>query len=324
MPTEAIDLCIGWGPFPDEPFVHFIRRHCELRRLRSVVCRDDNIQPLIRNVEKGRRRIGLYLDAQADYEDTSDPYSRLGFAAKDGGSFVVNEPEHTKRSVNKAVIHYDLVRADIPVPYTVVVRNWEPGKFALTPQERRKLGRPFIIKPARGYGKQGVARVEGGTLREIARARRFDRGDDFLLQKLIEPTWCGARRAWFRAYVVLGQVILCWWDNVTQHYAGVTSRQFEEYELAPLCRIVLKIARMTHMNFFSSEIAARGTGARRRFTLIDYVNDQCDMTMQSHSHCGLPDDIVQHIAQRFVDAAWRIRKDLDPVEAEHIWFPDKA
>ena len=35
----------------------------------------------------------------------------------------------------------------------------------------------------------GVARVHEGSVSEIAKARSYDRGDDFLLQEMIEPKW---------------------------------------------------------------------------------------------------------------------------------------
>ncbi len=320
MPNHQIDLCIGWGPWPDEPFLEFIARRCSERKVSCVVCKDENVQQVIRASETGRRRILMHLDADADYEDPADPYSRLGYAAKDGGAFVVNEPDRAKLGINKAVIHYHFERAGIPVPYTIVVRNWEPRDFRLTQAERQRLGNPFIVKPARGYGKQGVARVHGGSVKEIARARKFDRGDDFLLQELIEPEWFGHHRGWFRVFFVLGEIILCWWDNLTEHYQPVALDQFHRYELNPLCAIVLKIARITHMNFFTTELAIVGRGARRRTLSIDYVNDPADMTIRSHSHCGVPDEIVAHVAGRLVDCAWRLKKGQRPGDSLNVWF----
>ncbi|MHC4126742.1 MAG: ATP-grasp domain-containing protein [Planctomycetota bacterium] len=323
MPGDVIDLCIGWGPWPGEHFLDFLVRYAAVRSLTCVVCTDTNVHSLIRASESGRRRILVHLDTLAAYEeDASDPYHRLTYAAKDGGALVVNEPDHSKLGANKAVIHYHFERARIPLPRTVVVRNWEPSTFRLTPAERTRLGRPFIAKPARGYGKRGVIRLLEGTAPEIARARRFDRGDDFLLQELVEPEWLGGRRGWFRIYFVLGEVIPCWWDDRTEHFFPVTLDEFHRFALDPLCRIVNRVARLTHMAFFSTEFAVVRRGSRRRFLAIDYVNDPCDMTVQSRSHCGVPDAVVLHIAERLVDAAWRIKKGLSPFKGTNLWFAD--
>lgn len=322
MANEAIDLCVGWGPWPSEPFLQYIKSHASDRGLNFVVCTDDNVRQITRALESGRRPIRLLLDTLAAYEDVTEPYYRFGYAAKDGGALVVNDPDHAKLGVNKAVIHYRFARARIPLPHTVVVRNWEPSDFRLTAAERTRLGRPFIIKPARGYGKRGVSRLYKGTAREIAKARRIDPGDDFLLQELIEPEWLGSRRGWFRVYYVLGQAILCWWDNRTEHYAPVSIEQFERYRLRRLVEIIFQIEHLTHMNFFSTELAVARRSGRRRFLAIDYVNDPCDMTVLSQSHSGVPDAVVRHIAERLVDAAWRIKKGLKPLDGMSLWFAD--
>ena len=298
-----------------------IVRHCQARGLTCLVARDTNVDSLIRGVESGRARVRFHLDAQADHEDDADPYKRLAYAVKDQGDFVVNEPDSARLGIDKAKTHYRFERAGIPVPPTIVVRNWEPSDFKLTPVERKRLGRPFVIKPARGYGKQGVARANAGTIKEIAKARRYDRGDDFLLQRTVVPEWYGHRMGWFRAFYVLGQVILCWWDTKTEHYACVSADDYEAYGLAPLCRISWQIAQVAHMDFFTTELAAVGKGTRRRFLAIDYVNDPCDMTAQTASHCGVPDRVVCHVAERLVDAAWRTKRGLGPVDGRSIWLP---
>ena len=169
MAERLIHLCVGWGPWPHEPFLNVLQEQCALRKLDCVVCTDENVKRILRALERGRARVGVHLDDVADYADPASPYTRLSYAAKDAGAFVVNEPDAAKLAENKAVIHYQFVRAGIPVPFTVVVRNWKPADFKLTPSQRRELGRRFIIKPARGYGKQGVVKVERGSVKEIAR-----------------------------------------------------------------------------------------------------------------------------------------------------------
>jgi len=320
--SQITHVCVGWGPWPSEPFLDKLQAECARRGLTCLICRDENVQRVIRSLETGQRHVLLHLDAQADYEDASDPYGRLGYAVRDGGGVVVNEPDVARAAANKAITHYRMTRARVPVPYTVVVRNWEPTTFKLTPTERRRLGRPFIMKPARGFGREGVVKVDRGSVREIAKARRFDKGDDFLLQQFIEPIWFGHHMGWFRVYNVLGETVICWWDTQTQHYTCVTLDEFRAHELSPLLDIVRRITAATGMNYFSTEVAVAGTGTRRRFLAIDYVNDQCDMTLQSLSHCGVPDVLVQHVAERFADTAWRLAQGAELSEGSSVWFAE--
>ena len=320
MNYHCIDFCVGWGPWPGDPFLDFIRASCELHRLSCVVCDVETAKRIIRGLESGKTRLLFHLDCAAEYEDSADLFCRLAYAARDDGAFCVNEPDRAKLCNNKAVLHYHFEQAHIPVPYTIVVRNWVPSDFKLTPQERKKLGKPFIIKPSRGYGRQGVARVNNGTIREIAKARRYDQGDDFLLQSLIVPEWFGHRSGWFRVFYLFGQVIPCWWDMNTGHYSLVNSEEFEKYQLHSLCEVMWTIARTTQMNFYSTEMAVIGKGAKRSVATIDYVNDPPDMTLQSFSHSGVPDLLVRHIAEGIVAAAWRLKHGLEPTEKLSIWL----
>ncbi len=94
---------MGWGPWPAEPFLDDLRRHADASGVSCVVCTYDNVDQIIRASESGRRRILVYLDTGAAYDDPSEPYYRLSFTAKDGGALVISEPDHAKQGVNKAV-----------------------------------------------------------------------------------------------------------------------------------------------------------------------------------------------------------------------------
>ncbi len=87
-------------------------------------------------------------------------------------------------------------------------------------------------------------------------------------------------------------------------------------------QIARDIAQASHMNYFSTEVVAVGQPGRHRFLAIDYVNDPCDMTVQSLSHCGVPDRLVEHMAERFTEAAWRVARGNGSSEDGFVWFAD--
>jgi hypothetical protein len=320
MSEREIHLSIGWGPWPSEPFLEILKRECERRRLRILVCDGSNVRRTVRAVEAGRLRIAFHLDMQADYEDPSDEYARLGYAAKDSGTFIANEPDAAKAAQNKSVLHYLFERNGIPVPYTIVVRNWEPSDFRLTAVERKRLGTPVIVKPARGFGRNGVVKLEKCSSAEIRRARYYDRGDDFLIQRYVEPAWYGHRMGWFRVFYLFGEVTACWWDTVTQHYEPLELSQASEHKLGPLFEIAFHIAESARMDLFSTEIAVAGSGRKKRFLAIDYINDAFDTTLKSLSHCGVPDSVVRHIASRLAEAAAASARGGNPRRTLSLWF----
>jgi len=262
----------------------------------------DNVQDIIRKLECNELRINVLLDTEATYDEQGDLYARLAYAVKDSGGVVINDPDRTRMSVDKSVMYYELVHAGVTTPYTVVVRNWEPNSFKLTEEEKQKLGVPFIIKPGCGWGHRGVLYDAKGTIREIARARDFDRGDNFLLQEKICPVDLNGKRAWFRIFHVFDKIIPCWWDDRTSRYEHVNETEFARYDLSKLVKMTVKIASLSRMSWFSTEIAIDKVDGRKRFVSIDHVNDQCDMEASSESKDGVPDRIVRLTASSMVDA----------------------
>ncbi len=301
---EKYDFGLAWRDKKPEPFIEFLQRQCKAKKLDFIWCHDGNIRNIVKDIQNGNLKIGFLLDTEATYSDPKDPYAKLCYKVKDTGGKVVDDPDDAKISIDKSVMHYKLREAGIPVPYTVVIRNWEPDKFELSQNEKQKLGKSFIIKPALGYAQQGVIKDARWDINELAKARKFDKGDNFLLQKKIEPARLGKKKAWFRVFYLFGEVIPCWWDPKTRVYEHVNMKELTDFELMPLINTTIRIANISNMEWFSTEIALRiNKKGKRIFIAIDYVNDQCDMTVKSQKPDGVPDDIVEHIAKRFVRIA---------------------
>ena len=92
----------------------------------------------------------------------------------------------------------------------------------------------------------------------------------------------------------------------------------------PLARIVSEIARITDMEFFTSEIALTGRGKDSRFVAIDYVNDQPELCVRSEKVGGGPvPEVIEHIAERIIELAWRMLNGLPVGIHRSIWL-DKA
>lgn len=318
---KTYDFALAWNSGKKESFVKWVKRECSFRRLKFFLVNQDNVLRAIEALEKGEMRIRFLLDNEANYGDPKDLYTRLCYAVRDIDGCVVCDPDDAREASNKSITHYDLIKARVPVPYTVVVRNWEPDDFSLTKDEIKKLGTPFIIKPASGFGQKGVVRNATGSIAEIAQARHFNRGDNFLLQEKIEPAVLEGKQAWFRVYFLFGEIIPCWWNTDTGRYKHVTLREMYSYRLLPLARIISEIARITNMEFFTSEIAVTGKGKDRRFVAIDYVNDQPELCVRSEKAEGGPvPEVIQHVAERIVELAWRMLNGMPIGIHRSIWL----
>jgi hypothetical protein len=91
----------------------------------------------------------------------------------------------------------------------------------------------------------------------------------------------------------------------------VTEEEFKKFKLTPLVRYTAKIAEITNMVWFSSEIAIDRKNGETRFLSIDHVNDQCDMdTDEEEEIMGVPKRIVKFTAYAMVHAAHSLIKKM--------------
>ncbi|MFC1570723.1 hypothetical protein ACFL4E_02960 [Candidatus Omnitrophota bacterium] len=304
------DLAITWDKNPCL-FTDVLKYDSKKKGLSFLWITFDKAEKIIKDLESNRLRIKVLLDTEATYDEEGDTYARLAYAVKDSGGTVINDPDRTRMSVDKSVMYYEIKNAGIITPYTVIVRYWEPASFKLTDREKEQLKNPFIIKPGCGWGHRGVVYDAKGGVREIAKARNFDKWDNFLLQEKIYPVTLSDKRAWFRVFHVFDVIIPCWWDDTTSKYHQVTPEEFQKHNLSSLVKILTKIAALSRMSWFSTEIAIDKHEGKMRFVSIDYVNDQCDMEARSESKDGVPDNIVKLTAYSIVHAAKTLIKNTN-------------
>lgn len=318
---ENIDFGIGWPVKEEETelFISTLKSECEARKLKFIFIDKPEIDTLSSKVKKGEFKLKFYLDMASETFDPKDEFIKFAYVLKDSGTRIVADPDDVKAAADKSITHFDLVRANIPVPFTVLIRNWESTR-RLTDEEKEGLGFPLVIKPALGYAQKGVKIItQKATLKEIAEARKFNEGDNFLLQEYIEPKELNGDPAWFRIFHLFGEIIPCWWNPVTHIYRHVTLKEMDLYKLLPLIRITTEIARITRIDWFSCEIAVSKKNGE--FVTVDYMNDQCAINPQSKFKDGVPDDLIEHIAERLVEKAWLYIRGKFTLSHRAIWFP---
>jgi hypothetical protein len=318
--VELFDFGIGWiDDSDDRVFLEALRNECADRGLRFVFVDPNSIGSTTEEVRRGRLKISFFLDLASELNNPDDQFTRLVYLLKDFGTRVVADPDQAQFWADKSITHFRLLEAEVPVPATVVVRNWDPSRH-LTIEEKEKLGLPFIMKPASGYGQRGVRIIrERMNLREIAEARLFDPGDNFLLQEYIEPVKLNNEPAWFRVFYLFGEVFVCWWNPVNGKYRQTTLREFGQHGLLPVVRITSEIGGIVGIEWFSCEVALKDRNGK--FVVIDYMNDQCDTSSQSHRSAGVPDDLLRLIARRMAEKAWMHVRGKGRLYHRALWFP---
>jgi predicted SprT family Zn-dependent metalloprotease len=290
-PTET-SLGLAWNWEYDQDFVRLLDRAVYAAGLSCFLIGQHNLNQTADEVRRGARRFRVFLDRASDNDQRFLEFNRL---LQTTGTRFLNVHHHYQRSIDKANIHSELLARGLHLPLTFIVPplDVEPN-YDLRMVEL--LPKPFVVKPARGSGGFGVI-ASATRLDDVARARAQFRNQRFLIQQRIEPQLLAGRRAWFRVYFVCGAVISCWWDDVTHRYAMFTAADEALVNAGELQRVARVIAEVSHLDFFSSEVTLDKRG---QYVVVDYVNDPCDMRLQSKCFDGVPDAIVQGIIGHIV------------------------
>jgi hypothetical protein len=207
----------------------------------------------------------------------------------------INEYERAKRTWDKAEMHSVLVSQGINVPPTVILPPFiEHSEIPYV--DLLQLGDQFTLKPAHGSGGVGVM-TSITSWDQILTFRKEHATDHYLLQAHVVPQQLDQHLAWFRVIFCAGQVFPSWWDPFSHIYSPVSPEQLDHYSLVPLIGITNTIADLCQLDLFSTEIAYTSDGL---FVVVDYVNDQIDLRLQSSAAEGVPDAIVREIAALLV------------------------
>lgn len=316
---KIYDFVISWSDIEKNLFVKWLKDECYSKDLSFIQCHDGNISEIINKIEDYKLKVNFLLDMNSIFKNPGDLYTRLCYAVKDSGGMVVDDPDYAKFAIDKSISHYNFINNNIPVPFTIIIRSWQLDRIKVLDEIKKKLGLPFIIKPALGYSSKGVIMDANWKLQNITRARNFDRTDNYLLQEKINPVYFNERPAWFRVFYLFGEIIPCWWNPFKSEYIHANKEDVEKYNLIILKNIVLKIAHATSMEWFTTEIAFYNKNNKITPVVVDYVNDQCHVDTKSEFPHAPPDHIVKYIAKKMVEVAFLFKQNKKIYRIKKFW-----
>lgn len=298
--TRIYDLAMTHKLDTDDFFIHQMQQLCAEARLNFFL-----IEPLWADqfhhyLENGRIWPRVLLNMHSEHHQPDDIFHRLVNLAAARNCQVIDPPDRARAAFDKARLHPQLVNAGINVPWTVVVPRVRAADWQFSDEERAELGSPFIIKPAMGYGRKGLV-LDATREADVDRSIHLWPDENYLCQRRVVPQERNGEPVYFRAYYVFGKVWVSWWNCHNDRYRLLTEGDQSEIPLADIESIMRRIAGLTGMNFFSSEIAQ---DEDEQLVVIDYVNDQCHLLSQSADpRIGVPDKLISDIARQIVQAA---------------------
>jgi hypothetical protein len=292
---KIYDFCIASDFEYDTDFVGIIETVARTLHLSTYVVWPHNLNETIRLLRRDAIGFRFFYDRASD---SSPSFLRLNSYFVEQGVPLLDPVSKLQRASDKATMHLEFISNGLMTPYTIIIPPYDAfERIYLSVSDLAKLGRSFFVKPANTTG-GGIGVVSGAeSLHDVLSARQKFQGDKYLLQEKVEPQEMDGKRFWFRGFFCCGHVELTWWDDRTHLYHPLLKEEIQKFKLRPLFKIVRRIAEISDLQFFSTEIALSPEG---KFIVIDYVNEICDMRVKSLHFDGVPDEIVQKVARSIV------------------------
>lgn len=293
---KQIDLLIATDWEYDRDFVQLLLRKAHSMHLSALVVRPRTLPQTISLIKSNELEIAALFDRASD--TSTEFYELQKLLAK--RAHIIEPLAQMRWASDKATMHLEFISQGLLTPYTIILPPFQSAAdIQLSLADLALLGRPFIIKPANTTG-GGIGVVDGAeTLQDVLRARQEFRSDKYLLQEKVLPLERDGLRFWFRGFFAFGLIRCAWWDDRTHRYRIVESGEMSRYRLESLEAVIRKIASICRLRFFSTEIARMSDG---RDIVIDYVNESCDMRLESRHPDGVPDRLVEDLSGWIIHA----------------------
>ncbi len=286
-----------WDWEYDDNFIARLGRACAARSVRFLEFHESRIEEFTDLLETGAFCNSMVFDRVSDVMPGLLLYL---LRLRENGSWVINDPEGMNWCKDKATMHLELLSAGVRVPYGVVISTEDhPEQMAIMEMSPERLGTPFVIKPAVGGGGDGVVLNACSPQDVYEYFRRLGRCK-VVLQRRILPQRLGTKRGWFRVFWVLGEIHPCWWDDHTHVYEPLSMEDERLYNLEELRAITALIAQVSGMDLFTTELAMDDDSM---LVAVDFVNEMPDLRPQSVHRDGVPDALLERIAERLADHA---------------------
>jgi hypothetical protein len=289
---DRYDLCLAWEWKYDADFVTVLDAACQSHGLSLLQITPENVAEISDSLARNQIACRVFWDRASEDDARFIPLVQW---AADHCAYRINSFEKARLTWDKGAMHRTFTELGLHTPYTIILPPYKEQP-EIPSIDWEALGERFTIKPAHGGGGEGVV-AEATLLSQIQGARQKYPDDGYLLQTYVTPIKLGSRAAWFRVFYCAGKIFICWWDTDTHVHTPVAAAEETDNDLGPLRTITTTIARFCALDLFTTEIALTADG---RSVVVDYVNDQIDLRLQSKAVDGVPDEIVQEIAEGIV------------------------
>ena len=301
MDTFDLGLAFVWEY--DTDFINLIEETLQKAGLTTFLVQRHNVDEITEKIRDRKLSFKFYVDRASDVEPSFEEIGKILTRRK---TIIINPYKKIQHAIDKASMHLEFINAGLNVPHSIIIPpHSELENIKLTVEDLSILGRPFIVKPCNTTG-GGLGVVTGAeTLMDVLQERLVNTEDKYIIQEKIYPCILEGKRAWFRCFWAFNKSIAVWWDDLTHLYEELSVEDIIRFGLKRLLYKTRVIAKITELDFFSTEVVLT---EEKKFVVIDYVNDQCDMRFKSKHKDGVPDSTVLQIINNLKNYILRVKK----------------
>jgi hypothetical protein len=265
-------------------------------------------------VDKGRLRIGLFLNTQADGVNMKSPSMLLCRSLKANGCIVVEDPDDTPVYADRALLMSYLKRAGIPTPaFHVLKPRRKNGSIDLPHGTGSSAS--WILMNVHGMKRDDLAvgDVRLARARALSRKRSWNRGEALMIRRMAFEKPAASQRR-FAVWYLMGRIAAFACTNGGGRPELATADTTGTDRLLAIADTASRISQVTGLDWFTAELTAMKTRARVRYYVTVPPNALAGLGPGSAVFSTTPDDAVDCAAASIVRAAWRHSKGLDVLD----------
>jgi hypothetical protein len=291
----------------DDDFFKILEHVANKKGMTTYRIQAHNLEETLRLLRSGQIGFLSYYDRASD---TASEFYTIQHELSEKPVFHFINLDRQCVAADKSLMHERFVRSNINVPKTIILPEYdaEPSIY-LENINLEFIGSPFVIKPSLHTGAGDGVLTEVTILDDIKKKRIEFPQDKYFLQEKIIPKEENSRRFWFRIFFVCDTIIHTWWNDQTHRYQSFSAEDHNLMNTEEINTIMTRIYKICGLNFFSTELAITEND---KIYAVDYVNEICDMRLQSRYFDGVPDEIVSTIAEKIVTRIQPMLQDDKP------------
>jgi hypothetical protein len=304
------ELGFNWATERQTPFTDEITEAARRQRISVLRVGRQDIETVRRRVEKGRIRLGVFLNTQADGTNLASPSMLLCRVVKAKGGLVVEDPDDAPVYADRALQFEYLQRAGFDVPRHLVVESWQPGKPAFSTRARTSLGPTWVAVPGLGLDRRRVVVSAARHVSPTLARSGFKTGQKIVVCRHDDPVTEGERELRFRVWYLFGQIVTTWRRRHAGTFERLSRADAGHDSFAPIIAMARKAATITGLDWFMTELIVTRSRRRRGLVVVEPPNALAGLGPGVAALTDLSGEIMRLAAERIVEVAWRRSRGL--------------